>query len=1072
MSSSQAAAGGNEHIKIKWQVAMRDEVVPASTVRLLEIQANRTARKRPARAEKASAPTNRQPPEDSSEERRPVRFDRGHAGMTVHYLTQSELRASFNGGDPNGSDKVSLWEETHKVQAETNKQQAAKIQQLEKQLEEAKKSYKRKLSALEIKMRTERWTAAATHIERLEGQVKAAQEAERSLKLQQAARSSHADIVLLNEKVEELKQQLQTANTSYNQLLSASESVAKERNSAKSRIEALELENQRLLASESECKKKLEAAEGAKEQALVDNSSLKSGLVQAKSLASKCKARVEGDRDSQGRQYVCRGQLTNANNGLQGKLDASKEDAAEKATQIERLAADNVELAKQNDTTSDQLESTLEEKSALQESVVELEKQLHDQTEGRREAQERIVTLKGEADEEKASLKAAIEALSQTEKEQRKELVESNQLIENLKSGEAGYQQQLEVAKKQYTELGAGISQRNEQIEGLKKQIETTNAANERLAKERDTAQSEIEALQLEKENWMKVGLREEELSTKDDVATELVPGKPAASPKASENVGHNANKSSGPLDRVLAGELRLLNEETDSTVAVEEGRESEENGSAKEDKTEIEETAQVLDETGGDEKPEGQPGLNESTASQKNLDAIDATALSTGVNQDNAASGEKLTVAAKLAGVGKEELQRALLPPPGSQIASVAPTVAAGDWVKVLYEEPDMLAMPERIGGHLGKVNEVKPASDYPSNFQISVRFDDGTDTFPWPCEEVKKVVDLSSFYPAEFLAGDVVDALFQNGSQSGRWFRGRIVEVREGRCDILYFDKEYESDIPTNEDKVCLICRDASSDEQSWVIGKEALVKRRGVDSSIDGTGVVSKDPSSDHYVITISNGKGSPIKVNYEEAASAVLSSFKLKKVPLTSQHAWPVSSTIANTKTDRQVASPTSDGVGVAQNAGKAGQGERRSHEQRQIKQITGEGAAQKRERKPFAERPKQEERRKRKSTDLSSCGSPQATKAKSRKSVQANANGKKASPKPEFGEVGWRFKKWFPASKGWQAGWYEGKVTEVWVSTRNGNRTTYRKCRYTDGTEEDYNLQSMKAEMKRGHLKAL
>ena len=88
--------------------------------------------------------------------------------------------------------------------------------------------------------------------------------------------------------------------------------------------------------------------------------------------------------------------------------------------------------------------------------------------------------------------------------------------------------------------------------------------------------------------------------------------------------------------------------------------------------------------------------------------------------------------------------------------------------------------------------MNEVKPASDYPSNFQISVRFDDGTDTFPWPCEEVKKVVDLSSFYPAEFLAGDVVDALFQNGSQSGRWFRGRIVEVREGRCDILYFDKE----------------------------------------------------------------------------------------------------------------------------------------------------------------------------------------------------------------------------------------------------------------------------------------
>ena len=85
------------------------------------------------------------------------------------------------------------------------------------------------------------------------------------------------------------------------------------------------------------------------------------------------------------------------------------------------------------------------------------------------------------------------------------------------------------------------------------------------------------------------------------------------------------------------------------------------------------------------------------------------------------------------------------------------------------------------------------KLASDDSCNVEISVGFDDGTsDTFPWPCEEVKKVADLSSFFPVEFRAGDVVDALFQNGSQSGRWFRGRIVTVREGRCDVLYFDKE----------------------------------------------------------------------------------------------------------------------------------------------------------------------------------------------------------------------------------------------------------------------------------------
>lgn len=95
--------------------------------------------------------------------------------------------------------------------------------------------------------------------------------------------------------------------------------------------------------------------------------------------------------------------------------------------------------------------------------------------------------------------------------------------------------------------------------------------------------------------------------------------------------------------------------------------------------------------------------------------------------------------------------------------------------------------------GWYLGTTMTVKSPSGGSSKNEISVGFDDGSsDTFAWPSAEVEKVADLSSFYPSAFHSGDVVDALFQNGCQKGRWYRGRIAEVRNEQCDILYYDKE----------------------------------------------------------------------------------------------------------------------------------------------------------------------------------------------------------------------------------------------------------------------------------------
>ena len=102
---------------------------------------------------------------------------------------------------------------------------------------------------------------------------------------------------------------------------------------------------------------------------------------------------------------------------------------------------------------------------------------------------------------------------------------------------------------------------------------------------------------------------------------------------------------------------------------------------------------------------------------------------------------------------------------------------------------------------------------------------------------------IDSDAFYPATFSPGDIVDVHSENDAD--KLYRGRVAAVDDanGTCDVYYYDGfGYERNVPTGERKVRLIS--PLSDDMSWLIGKEVLVK----------------GPGNVHYTATISPSDGS--------------------------------------------------------------------------------------------------------------------------------------------------------------------------------------------------------------------
>ena len=234
------------------------------------------------------------------------------------------------------------------------------------------------------------------------------------------------------------------------------------------------------------------------------------------------------------------------------------------------------------------------------------------------------------------------------------------------------------------------------------------------------------------------------------------------------------------------------------------------------------------------------------------------------------------------------------------------APSIQKGDEVKVLYDDvPDMFG-DSRKEWYFGKVTKVESKQSSTSSSKIVVHFDDNTsdDTFQYPSEEVEKLtpaIPSSELFPETFVVGDIVDARFQNGNfGEGRWDRGRVASVNGSTCDILYYDSDYESNVPTNEKKIRLVSR-SDPTNADWLIGKTALLTRDSNGNRSSRTGTVSQESDGgNRYKVTFTDG--SCESISYAVVAEAVLANLR-KNLPSRKQHIWPVSNSSSMAETVR-------------------------------------------------------------------------------------------------------------------------------------------------------------------------
>lgn len=167
------------------------------------------------------------------------------------------------------------------------------------------------------------------------------------------------------------------------------------------------------------------------------------------------------------------------------------------------------------------------------------------------------------------------------------------------------------------------------------------------------------------------------------------------------------------------------------------------------------------------------------------------------------------------------------------------------GDLVRVLYESQDTF-LRLRSSWWLGTVDSVEKSKlkgadglpvyhlslsfrdkttidhDFPSADLQKLKID-GASRFvhvlkPVECESENEVAfDLN---PETLEAGDLVDALYQDGRESGRWYRGRVAAVdgTTKTCTISYEDGDAETGVPLGEGKIILI--EKGCNNLSWLV------------------------------------------------------------------------------------------------------------------------------------------------------------------------------------------------------------------------------------------------------------
>ena len=156
------------------------------------------------------------------------------------------------------------------------------------------------------------------------------------------------------------------------------------------------------------------------------------------------------------------------------------------------------------------------------------------------------------------------------------------------------------------------------------------------------------------------------------------------------------------------------------------------------------------------------------------------------------------------------------------------------GDFVRVLYESQDTF-LRFRTSWWFATVQGVKKlrskGTDGKPTHQLSLLFRDLTvGDHDFPGDDVQKLkIDSSSGFahvlkpiesesdkgvafdlnPDILEIGDLVDALYQDGRESGKWYRGRIAAFDSSTrtCTIAYEDGDAESGVPLGQGKIILV-------------------------------------------------------------------------------------------------------------------------------------------------------------------------------------------------------------------------------------------------------------------------
>ena len=167
------------------------------------------------------------------------------------------------------------------------------------------------------------------------------------------------------------------------------------------------------------------------------------------------------------------------------------------------------------------------------------------------------------------------------------------------------------------------------------------------------------------------------------------------------------------------------------------------------------------------------------------------------------------------------------------------------GDLLRVLYESQDTF-LRLRSSWWLATVRGVEKSklksADSEPVYQLSLSFRDQTivdHVFPSADLQKLKIDDACRFVhvlkavecesesevafdlnPEAVEAGDLVDALYQDGRESGRWYRGRVAafDTTTKTCTICYEDGDAETGVPLGEGKIILVERGCS--DMSWLV------------------------------------------------------------------------------------------------------------------------------------------------------------------------------------------------------------------------------------------------------------